>query len=382
MTIRHLPEAVFATTQTIASISMPGAGVQDTGVPLPEQEWVVGFLLISMGILLGLAALTALVAIGARLKNQRVARRMNEAEGRWIPRILEALDDPAQVEDVRMAVPPAEREIFLTLLLRFATRVKGAERARAEALAQPHLEVMLRRLRSRRPEDRARSIRVLGTLAGGSQQATLMEALDDPAPVVAMTAARVLLPSGDPAVTQRFLDRLERFSGWSRGLLASTLASGGSGAVPALRSILEDDDQSAWVRAVAADALRELDDPGAVETAGRVATSSEDRDLRVACLALLSHAGSRGDLPVVRSLVSDDDFAVRAAALTALGRLGTPEDRPILASALADDSPWVAIRAGIALHEAGGQDLLRSLQSEDGAHGLVARQVMTERGVS
>jgi hypothetical protein len=64
---------------------------------------------------------------------------------------------------------------------------------------------------------------------------TVVAALDDPSPLVAMVAARSLAQEESTEYAHAVLKRLHRFGGWNRRFLASMLASMGPRVADTLR---------------------------------------------------------------------------------------------------------------------------------------------------
>jgi len=359
--------------------------VSGPGIWLPggvDPEWILTVLSVSMVLLVAIAFVFGLTTVLLRYRNDRTASRLGEAERFWTPLILDALQDPDAIQELAAAVPARDRQVFLRILLRLAVRIRGIERVRTEALARPHLHIEERRLRHGRPEQRALAVRTLGMLDPAGHRESILRALDDHAPIVAMTAARVLARPDDPEALVRVLGALGRFDEWSRGFLASVLLGGGVEGAPVLRDALADPGLPPRLRAVAAEALTRLDDPGAADVAARVVGTTSDVGLRVTCLHLLAETGRPQHLPLLRELTSDEAFAVRAAALRALGRIGGRTDLSLLMEGMADSSPWAALRAAQALLAAGGRHLLEEI-AEQGAdpRSVLARQALLEAGV-
>ena len=147
--------------------------------------------------------------------------------------------------------------------------------------------------------------------------------------------------------------RLPRFQEWSPKFLTSMLASMGPGGAPVLRAGLGDRKLPPVVRAVCADALGQLRDTAAAETAASVADAEVDADVLAACLRLLRRVGGTEQLPTIRRLTDAPDDGVRAQAIGALSRVGVPEDTACLRAALADRSPWVVMQAERGLRRRG-----------------------------
>jgi HEAT repeat protein len=158
------------------------------------------------------------------------------------------------------------------------------------------------------------------------------------------------------------------------------LARGGPGAAPFLRETLSDSQRTPIVRAIAADALRLLNDIESASIAARVleARQQEDRELVTSCVRLLRRLGHEEHVRLIRPLVSAADPVVRAAAVGALGALGGPKDAPLLQDVLDDVAYWVSLEAARGLMSLGEVSALQRLAGSEGPWAVLARQVLSE----
>lgn len=330
--------------------------------------------------LLTLTIVFAAYTVALRIASRRKARRWKRLEDAWQEPLLRALADPSLAASVHDVVQPRDRLHFVRFVLDYARRVRGDERGVLRQLAEPYLDPIAERARSRRQEIRTRAVQTLGTLGLPRYAGEVVTALDDPSPLVAMVAARALATEEHPEYAPAVLHRLHRFENWSRGFLASMLSAIGAEGAPALRESLADEGEVSWVRAVTAESLTALKDLGSGDIAARVVDVGKDPELLVAALKLLAVVGRPEHAGVVRTRCASPDFRIRSAALLALGTLGDEEDRMRLLGAMSDPSPWVAIRAGQGLWEAGGAPLLRDLANSDHPRADLARQILTDEG--
>ena len=324
----------------------------------------------------GAAAGLALVALLLRLSNDRKARRWGRLEARWQPVALDVVVGLEPPQTIWALVGPRDGLHFVNYLLRFAKLVSGSERRIVDDLAAPYLPLVLPQLTYRTVERRARAVQTLSILGSRTYTAIILRALDDPSPLVAMVAARALARGGSPEFAAGIMSRMHRFDQWRPSFLASMLASMGPAVAPTLRSALADPVFHPKVRAVAADALRELHDYLAADSAARVLQETTDRTLLAATLNLMAHVGRAEHLPAIRRHVMAPEPIVRARAVAALGHVGAEEDLPFLIGAFHDESAWVALRAAEALHEAGAHDALAALARADLPRAPLARQLL------
>lgn len=341
-------------------------------------------LLIAIIVTLAVMAMAfALATIYLRLANERRAARWRRLEERWREPLLAALAEPAPgLEALHARVEERYRLHFVRFVLAFARRVRGEELEVLKAAALPYLDPLVERADHPRMEVRLRAVQTLGELGLPRYLDVVVEALDDASPLVAMVAARALAREEYVDHLDELLQRLGRFESWSRGFIASMLASIGPSGGPALRATLADVTQPPWVRAVAAEALKQLGDLESADPAAEVVEVEDDRELLAAALGLLKVVGRPEHAQVIRVRCASPDFAIRAHALSALGELADDDDIPRLEAALDDPSPWVALHAARGLYTSGAVDRLEELAASEGPGGLVARQVLLEEGAT
>ncbi|MEX2584169.1 MAG: HEAT repeat domain-containing protein [Gemmatimonadota bacterium] len=313
--------------------------------------------LIALGIMVGAVLLIAVgftcVALRYNTRNNRKALLRQSLEAHWTPRLLPLLagGDPAPL---LAAVIPSERLFFVDFLFRYAIRLKGEERDILSGAAAPFLPELVTRLDvggDANAEQRARAVRTLGTLGGSHHLPVLVAALDDPAPLVVMTAARALALRGYAALVELLLERSERFREWHPRFFASRVAT---------------------------DGLAELNDLGAASVATAVLPGTDDRDLQCACLRLLERVGKAADAAAVRPLIHSADPMVRQSAIAAIGTLGDLKDLPALRDALTEPDLWLALNAARALRKLGDEAWLSRLARTEESMSLIAAQVLRE----
>ncbi len=302
-------------------------------------------IIVTTAVLLGMSAVFAALTLVLRARNALKAAEWARIEKTWTQPILDVLAGDRAPETVTGSLAGTDRLFFAGFLARLARRLKGPEQDALYLLAAPVLDAVTRPGARASAERRARAIQSVGDLGGERHTWALLEALDDPSPLVVMTAVRALARRGRPEHLDAVIARLHRFDDWSYGFLAATLASFGPEAAPQLRWALADASQSAASRIVAAEALHLLHDLESAATAAAVAQSAEETDLAAASLRLLSAVGTAEQAPGVRKACQSPNPAIRAQAFAALSALGDRQDLPRVREALRDPSPWVALRA-------------------------------------
>lgn len=342
------------------------------------RERVLALLAFATLFLFVLSVGFAVYTIYLRVTNDRRAARWRRMEQAWEPPVLDILDGRATVADFLGRIPASEALHFVDYLLRIAVRIRGKERELLCDLARPYLQPLERRTREGDLTQRARAVRTLGVLGMADHAAVIVAALDDPTPLVSMVAARALARPEHPQYVIHVLDHLGRFEQWSRSFLCAMLVNVGPAAAEAIRNTLGDAARSARIRAIAADALRELKDLSAAGTAAAVLSEETDRNLLAACLRLIASVGSPACRPAVVGHCGSPDDVVRGAALSALARVGGAPDLELLRRGIEDLSPWVAIQAARGLRDGGGRSLLQEFAAGKHPRAALALQVLAE----
>ena len=346
--------------------------------PGTVSQGALGILILSIVLLVALAFVFAGYTVFLRFRNDRRERRWRVLSARWEEPLLSAVADPSQVAAMHELVFPHERLHFVHFVLEYTRRVRGPERQVLRDLALPYLEPIAQRLDSPLVETRTRAVQTLGTLGLPKYASEVIDALDDPSPLVAMVAAWSLCLEENPEYAPPVLRHLRRFDDWSRNFVASLLASLGSGAAPVFRTALRSPGEPPWVRAATAEALRALDDFDAGDAAAEVVAKEQDPELVAAALRLLTTVGRPEHAEIIRERCASPDYTVRASAIAALGVLGDADDHARLLGAMADPSPWVAIQAARGLVAAGGGMLLEDVRDSDHPRARLAAQVLEE----
>lgn len=331
--------------------------------------------------LFALAVLQALAALGYRLLARYREERQQALRARWEPAVVQHLVAGTPAAEVHKQVATDQGLQFVAILIRFARRLAGEERDLISQLATPHLPAVEERARSRSPAIRARAVQTLGELGWPEYAPTVVAALDDRSPMVAMVAARMLCRPQAARHANEVVRRLDRFSTWTPMLLASMLANAGPEIATELRAALTDGSRPPHVRTSAAEALRQLNDFDSADLAVDVLHSETDREVLAATLRLVGTVGRSAHIASVASFMDSADFVIRVATADALAGLGGPNELQALRRmVLSDPSQWVALRAARSLLTAGWFEELHELARSGHLRAPVATQVLAEAG--
>lgn len=355
----------------------------------------------------------AVTVVFLRRGNEKKAEYLSRLEKIWEPRLLDYLHGEVDTSHICEKVEKEDKYYFVEFLSKHARRIKGKEMERLQLLAAPFLDGIEDRTQGGDAERRARAVQTLGLLSATKYRSIIISALDDDAPLVAMTAAWAIMRNPDEEGLHAVVAHLERFDNWSPMFLAAMLQSVGNEIAPALRNAFSDASRAAWVRVACANALRDMYDLRASRTAAAVleneygagqkteegsaeehgmkrsdfeeagrGTDSRDiekeRDLPAACLRLIGEVGKPEQIKFVRAFLQNEDYVLRAVAATTLGRLAMKEDHDTLRSMLEDPSPWVAVHAARALREVAGRKELEVLAESEHPRAGIARQILEE----
>lgn len=343
-------------------------------------EVTLGVITLVTLILVAAALAFAVTAVVLRVRNAKAAARWAGVEVRWERYILDVLDGEAPSIDLIRSVDPSEAPFLAAYLARFVRRVTGPERQRLIELARPLLPSIRAGARSRSPETRASAVDTLGLLTAPEDSETLVAALDDPSPLVAMVAARAIAREGTGRHGAAMVAHLHRFQEWRPSYLAAMLAAFGPAIAPELRAAVADRTRPLRVRTVACDALARLNDADSAPMASAMLEHETDPELLAAALRLLARVGHPAHLPAVRALCHSPDEPVRLAAVRALAALGDARDVDLLVESLRDPSRWVAEHAARGLAAGAGRITLASYALDDGPGSLIAKEALQEPG--
>jgi len=341
------------------------------------QTGLLVLMLVIVLLFVGTVLLSA-YALAMRAVHVRREKELGQLSERWLKPVLGAVGDPDLVPSVQQLVEDDEAIRFLDFVIEYARRVRGTERGTLRELARPFLPRVVARAEAHGTEMRAWAIQVLGTLGLPEYEEQVVDALDDPSPLVAMIAARALAREETPQYAPAVLARLDRFGGWNRMFLASMLAAMGPDVSEELRRGYANPSIAPGTRAVMAEALLLQGDFLAGDVAAAVVRAGRDTDLLASSLRLLASVGRPEHVDVVRPHCRSEDPVVRGQALRAMGPLGDAQDVPALLEAMHDASPWPALYAARGARDAGGREALAGMVATGSGRASLAEQVLHE----
>ena len=348
-------------------------------VDLPGQEVTLRIISITILIILAFAIVIAVTVLVLRVKNTLKARRWRRLETSWERRLMEIITSDEGENWEPITVKRRDRMFFLQHLYRYSQRLQGEELQRVKALAEPHLPMLTKWIRSGGyPELRARNLNILGVFGFPEYLEEIKEGLNDSSPIVTMAAARNLAHRDFPEHAKIILPEIQLFDHWSMSFLASMLAEMGSGAAPDLREKLRDPNASERTRIACTEALQTIGDLPSADIAAELLDAGTTPELMAALLRLLAEVGTSRHIEAIRRQVNAPDYTVRIHAFASLGVLGGSADGELARAAMDDDSIWVALNAARALHKLDRKDILNELVQNQHKRSALAAQVLTE----
>lgn len=323
-------------------------------------------LMITLGVLLGIVALTTIAAIVNKIHTNREA----DTKKRFL--------DQLRRNFLKLRTPEGQKQAMPEIVAAMASRWSEAAAEEISQLELPlRLDVLraleesgvvsriVRGARSRFKWSRARALRILGELKLPQSVPTLLNSLDDKDADVRNVAARSLGRMKLQAAEEALVGLLGKHDQSVSARIAAICIEMGPRTSPLLIKTLRDGTPKA--RFWAARILGEIADPRATRSLGEALLDS-DADVRSAAARAIGRTGDRTMGPAVAPLLADPVWYVRAHAAEALGKIGDGSFAAPLAEALRDQSWWVrknALDALVLLGEPAKPALFRALESED-----------------
>ena len=193
--------------------------------------------------------------------------------------------------------------------------------------------------------DRVMAIIAMGHLGSDTHFSKLVQSLDDPSPIISLTAARAMLRIDPDRAVDSVVPQILTRPDWIAGGVATILDEAGPGAVSnqlkaqALR--VNDELAPRMLRF-----LGDISPEDAAPVIRDLLSGEHDDQLVSTCLQMLSEPG---DLHLVRPLLTHPRWHVRMHSASAIGRLGNRQDEVTLLPLLGDAQWWVRYRAAQAL---------------------------------
>lgn len=338
-------------------------------------------LLITLGVLLCIVALTTIAAVG----NKVYSNREESSKQAFLDRLRKSF------LLLKTGVPEDRQEGMSRIVQALSGR--WAEMA-AQEVSQLELAVRLdviheleeagvitrylRHARSPMKWTRARALRILGELKVPSSVPALLGALEDKDPDVRNVAARALGRMKLQAAEEALVECLGKSDPSVSARIAAICIEMGPRTAPLLIRSLREGTPKA--RFWSARILGEIRDQRAARSLGDAVLDKEP-DVRSASVWALGMIADRASAQIVEPLLEDPVWYVRAHAAEALGRIGDPNAIPKVAEGLRDRSWWVrknALDALVRIGEPSKAALLRTLHGDDRfAHECAVEALMT-----
>ncbi len=325
-------------------------------------------LVITLGILLLIVALTTIAAIG----NKVYSSREESSKKSFLDRLRKSF------LLLKTGVPEDHADGMRRILQSLSGR--WSELA-AQEVSQLELAIRLdviraleeggviarylRQARSPMKWNRAHALRIMGELKVPSSVPTLLTALEDKDPDVRNVAARSLGRMKLQAAEEALVELLGKHDQAVSARIAAICIEMGPRTAPLLIRALREGTPKA--RFWAARILGEIRDTRATRSLGD-ALGDKEPDVRSASVWALGMIADRASSGMAEPLLRDPIWYVRAHAAEALGRIGDPHAIAGIAEGLKDSSWWVrknAMDALVRIGEPAKAALLQTLNGED-----------------
>lgn len=323
-------------------------------------------LVITLGLLLGIVALTTIAAV----VNKIHSNREDDSRQRFLDRLRQQFlllagghDRASAYREIaagltgRWSQLAAEEVSQLELTLRLDVLRSLEEQG---VIAQ-----YLRETRSPLKWSRAHALRILGELKVPASVPALLAALEDRDPDVRNVAARALGRMKLQAAEEALVGLLGKHEQSVSARIAAICIEMGARTAPLLIRTLRDGTPKA--RFWAARILGEIRDGRAARSLGD-ALLDPDPDVRSSAAWALGAVAERSTASMVETALRDPVWYVRAHAAEALGKIGDPSMAASLGRMLEDRSWWVrknALDALILMGEPAKPALFSALESND-----------------
>ena len=343
----------------------------------------VQVLVITLGLLLGILALTTAAAV----VNKIHSNREDESRRRFLDRLRQNFLLLAGGHNPSAAY----REIGTALTGRWS-------QIAAEEVSQLELSLRLDVIRSLEEQGvvgqylretksplkwtRAHALRILGELKVPASVPALLSALEDRDPDVRNVAARALGKMKLQAAEEALVGLLGRHEQSVSARIAAICIEMGSRTAPLLIRTLRDGTPKA--RFWAARILGEIQESRAARSLGD-ALLDPDPDVRSAAAWALGAVADPSTATMVETALRDPVWYVRAHAAEALGKIGDTSMAPALGRMLEDRSWWVrknALDGLVRLGEAAKPTLYGALESQDRFARDCASEALATLGVT
>lgn len=277
-----------------------------------------------------------------------------------------------------------DHDIACRIAIDFLRTVKGSDAERIIKLLEiwdvlPHL---LNALKRSGKGEKIRILTLLSFFRDKKSLQTLHAAAASEETYVQLTALRGLAVREDIGYIGNVVRHLQKAHTTNKWMLADVLERFGEPAVPALLDLLS----SPAPRDVRLAVLLALGKIKSLSSVPSLMKELSDPDESIRAQTILT-LGKIGDISAGQALIgplSDENASVRTQSAQALGLLRVNEALPQLAERLDDENWWVRFRAAEALHRLGdnGIALLKAVSSEQSRKGMIAAQVLAEKGAS
>lgn len=316
---------------------------------LSDPKIRLAFWIGAISILLTIILLVEIIRIRLEFYSQKIRRARFMRE--WQPVLLKTINGE---EATLPALHAKSIRDFLLLWLRLQNTLRGESRMQLNRLLMQVSvkqftlkQRLLKMLKSHKTDERLVALSVMGFLGDKAACDDLIDALQDPQPAIAVTAAHALLRIDDGLAILHVIPMIILKRDWSIDTVALILEEASPAFVEAFLVTIEQaeiEGQPYLLRLMRVLEGLQLNRP--LSFLRHILEHSADAELVTSALKLVQ---STKDLDLVRARVNDASWSVQVQVAAVLGRLGSGEDVPRLVTMMSAKDWWVRYRAAKSL---------------------------------
>ena len=329
--------------QSLSAVPEPGFSASW----LPHDPLLALVFQAGLGIIL-CSLLMLLVVFALRIRLLLRQRRERRYKAQWQPLLAECVFG---VPEKLPHVPRNMRYHFLRLWNYHHELLTGGARKNLESLAALlKLEEIARELLRGDLRQRLIAVLTLGHLGDRTYWHELRALVDDPSPILSLTAARALLDIDASATLTWLVTVMAAREDWPLARVVSMLKEAGPDRItlPLIAAgegvVRAEGGSRRMVRLLRMMEVAHTERIAAV--VGRIVRESADAEVIAAGLRLIRDPRDR---EMVRAFTGHESWFVRVSAVRVLGQIGEVADRELLTGMLSDHHWWVRYHAARAL---------------------------------
>ena len=307
-----------------------------------------------------------------RIRFLSLDKQHNHLVKKWRPKLTQVLlgdNSTAQV------LPRKETCMFIEEWNRMFVSIRGDNLTPLKKLAARFKINYFARnmLKKSRLRNRLLAIVTLGNMQEYSAWDDLIELLNDPHPVISLTAARALIQIDSKHAVEHIIPIILKHDDWTWSNVANILRQANPlhicEQLTTLAASAPVDKQPGLLRYLESTHCLQL-----TNVVNEILSTTKDDRVASVCLHIISDPSSLND---IRKYTSHQRWHVRMHAASALGRLGSQKDLITLLNMTEDENWWVRYRAAQAIVQLPKLDLDNIKKLRDNKKDKYARDILT-----